>query len=73
LLKLIRPLLALLALLALLSVFLLIGCGDFQQDTEAAQTASKFPAIVASLLDPQKLDSLKGKRAATPRLRKTCY
>jgi hypothetical protein len=59
--------------LALLSVFLLIGCEDFQQDTEAALITSKFPAIVAPLLDPAKLDSLKGKRAATPRLRKTCY
>ena len=57
----------------------LASCEDFQQvgkpsqDTEAAQIASKFPAIVAPLLDPAKLDSLKGKRAATPRLRKACY
>ena len=29
--------------------------------------------ILAALTDPEKLDSLKGKRAATPRLRKSCY
>ena len=29
--------------------------------------------ILASLTDPTKLDSLTGKRAATPRLRKACY
>ncbi|MDA7930120.1 hypothetical protein N9B63_04715 [Akkermansiaceae bacterium] len=60
-------------LLACLALFLLIGCEEFQQDTEATLTTSEFPAIVAPLIDPAKLDSLKGKRAATPRLRKTCY
>ncbi len=57
-------------LFSLLSVFLLSGCEDYQQ---ATLPTSKFPAIVAPLIDPAKLDSLQGKRAATPRLRKTCY
>jgi hypothetical protein len=29
--------------------------------------------ILVELTDPAKLDTLKGKRAATPRLRKACY
>ncbi len=66
-------------ILLLLAVFLLIECEEFQQvrrssqDTEATKTASKFPAIISPLIDPAKLDSLKGKRAATPSLRKACH
>ena len=32
-----------------------------------------FVDILTPILDPAKLDTLKGKRAATPRLRKACY
>jgi hypothetical protein len=60
-------------LLALLSLLFLTGCEDYQQDTEATETTSKFSTIVAPLIDPAKLDTLAGKRAATPRLRKACY
>ena len=47
-------------------VFLLNSCGK-------AEERNEFAAKLAPLLDPAKLDSLKGKRAATPRLRKICY
>ena len=47
-------------------VFLLNSCGK-------AEERNEFAANLAPLLDPAKLDSLKGKRAATPRLRKICY
>lgn len=33
----------------------------------------RFVGIVAPLIDPAKLDTLKGDRAANPRLRKICY
>ena len=35
--------------------------------------AADFANLLAPLIDPAKLDTLKGKRAATPRLRKACY
>ncbi|MDB4127799.1 hypothetical protein N9594_01485, partial [bacterium] len=35
--------------------------------------AADFANFLAPLIDPAKLDTLKGKRAATPRLRKACY
>ena len=35
--------------------------------------AADFAKLLAPLIDPEKLDTLKGKRAATPRLRKACY
>jgi hypothetical protein len=35
--------------------------------------AADFANLLAPLIDPKKLDTLKGKRAATPRLRKACY
>ncbi|MDB4405352.1 hypothetical protein N9199_02190, partial [bacterium] len=35
--------------------------------------AADFANLLAPLIDPEKLDTLKGKRAATPRLRKACY
>jgi hypothetical protein len=47
-------------------VCLLNSCGK-------AEERNEFAANLAPLLDPAKLDSLKGKRAATPRLRKICY
>lgn len=63
----------------LLALTLLAGCRD-ANDTDPtpcsnpeAQEASKYLAPLTALLDPATLDSLKGKRAATPRLRKACY
>ena len=47
-------------------VCLLNSCGK-------AEERNEFAANLAPLIDPAKLDSLKGKRAATPRLRKACY
>ena len=38
-----------------------------------SQVTAEFVNFIAPLIDPAKLDTLKGKRAATPRLRKTCY
>ncbi|MDB4271783.1 hypothetical protein N9845_02635 [Akkermansiaceae bacterium] len=35
--------------------------------------ASRHALVLAPLIDPAKLDTLQGKRAATPRLRKACY
>ncbi|MDB4586983.1 hypothetical protein N9114_04455 [Akkermansiaceae bacterium] len=35
--------------------------------------AADFANLLAPLINPAKLDTLKGKRAATPRLRKACY
>jgi len=35
--------------------------------------AADFANFLAPLIGPEKLDTLKGKRAATPRLRKACY
>jgi hypothetical protein len=35
--------------------------------------AADFANFLAPLIDPEKLDTLKGKRAATPRLRKAYY
>ena len=35
--------------------------------------AADFANFLAPLIDPAKLDTLKEKRAATPRLRKACY
>ena len=46
--------------------FLFNSCGK-------AEERNEFAANLAPLLDPAKLDSLKGKRATTPRLRKACY
>ena len=64
------------------SVLLLIsGCRDQEQpsvrdapvSTQAPEGSDNAAEILAALTDPEKLDSLKGKRAATPRLRKSCY
>ena len=66
-----------------LTLLILTGCKDNQSAStppEAPVThlkdehvASDFANLLAPLIDPAKLDTLKGKRAATPRLRKTCY
>ena len=39
----------------------------------AQEADRRIPAIVSELTDPKKLATLEGKRAATPRLRKSCY
>ena len=38
-----------------------------------SQVTAEFVNFLAPLIDPAKLDTLKGKQAATPRLRKACY
>ena len=75
----------------ILSLFILCGCKDNKQTSQAPQKPSEalteapatvewkgyafgdFVDILTPILDPAKLDTLKGKRAATPRLRKACY
>ena len=41
--------------------------------SELVETANQYGDILAPLIDPAKLDSLKGKRAGTKRLRKASY
>ena len=66
-------------LLLFLSLFILTGCKDTPSVSTPPETpvealnASEFTTVLAPLIDPAKLDTLKGKRAATPRLRKACY
>ena len=60
-----RPALILAA--ALLSV---LWMGPLRAEEEKV---SRFVEIIAPLIDPAKLDTLAGKRAATPRLRKACH
>ncbi|MDA7639651.1 hypothetical protein N8686_03550 [Akkermansiaceae bacterium] len=66
-------------LLLLLSLFILTGCKDTppantpREAPLEALNASEYTTVLAPLIDPAKLDTLKGKRAATPRLRKACY
>jgi hypothetical protein len=65
--------------IVLFAFILVTGCRDASSigtptKKEAVEkVSSRYPAIVAPLIDPVKLDSLQGKRAATPRLRKACY
>jgi uncharacterized protein YcfL len=66
-------------LLLFLSLFILTGCKDTPSASTPPETpaealnASELTTVLAPLIDPAKLDTLKGKRAATPRLRKACY
>lgn len=70
----VRPLLALLLTLVLL-------CCDRPENAkkpprshqESQEQPDRFTAILAPLIDPDRLDTLKGERAATPRLRKACH
>lgn len=58
------------------SVWIMVICLAFLSacDSSTSQVARNSPAVpLAPLVDPAKLDSLQGKRAATPRLRKACY
>ena len=71
----------------LLTLLLLSGCKESNQPPNAPQKPSEAPIahteedhsveyfveILTPIIDPEKLDTLKGKRAATPRLRKACY
>lgn len=50
------------------------SCQDTPPTEEIAiEAVSEYSRNLAPLIDPAKLDSLKGKRAGTPRLRKACY
>ncbi|MDA7679404.1 hypothetical protein N9046_08820 [Akkermansiaceae bacterium] len=66
-------------LLLFLSLFILTGCKDTppvntpREAPVESLNASEYTTVLAPLIDPAKLDTLKGKRAATPRLRKACY
>ncbi|MDB4806019.1 hypothetical protein OAG84_03420 [Akkermansiaceae bacterium] len=66
-------------LLLFLSLFILTGCKDTppantpREAPVEALNASEFTTALAPLIDPAKLNTLKGKRAATPRLRRACY
>ena len=66
-------------LLLFLSLFILTACKDTpsgntpREAPVEAFNASEYTTVLAPLIDPAKLDTLKGKRAATPRLRKACY
>ena len=66
-------------LLLFLSLIILTGCKDTPSVNTPPETpledhvAADFANFLAPLIDPAKLDTLKGKRAATPRLRKACY
>jgi hypothetical protein len=66
-------------LLLFLSLIILTGCKDTLSVNTPPETpvevlnASEYTTALAPLIDPEKLDTLKGKRAATPRLRKACY
>lgn len=63
--------------LAVLLTLSLASCDRAETEattpSEATETASQAVAILSPLIDPDKLDRLMGKRAATPRLRKACY
>ena len=56
--------------LAFLFSLSLTACEQSRQEQKALDEQA---SILAPLIDPEKLDNLKGKRAATPRLRKACY
>ena len=66
-------------LLLFLSLLILTGCKDTPSASTLLKTpaealnASEFTTVLAPLIDPAKLDTLKGKRAATPRLSKAYY
>lgn len=69
-----------LRILILASIASFIGCKEHheaveQQNDEAKAVASieRYVHKLEPLIDPAKLDTLAGKRAATPRLRKACY
>ena len=67
-------------LLLFLTLLLLVGCDrpieakePSRNHQESEAQSDRFVFIISPLVDPDRLDTLKGKRAATPRLRKACY
>ncbi|MDB4806303.1 hypothetical protein OAG84_04870 [Akkermansiaceae bacterium] len=70
-----------------LTLLILTGCKDNQSASTPPEAPTEAPVahlkeehvtpdfanLLAPLIDPARLDTLKGKRAATPRLRKACY
>ncbi|MGJ8723660.1 MAG: hypothetical protein ACSHYB_03805 [Roseibacillus sp.] len=64
-------------LLFILTALFLFGCDRAETEATApsapTETTTQVVAILSPLIDPNKLDTLTGKRAATPRLRKACY
>lgn len=67
-------------LLLFLTLLLLVGCDrpieakrPSRNHQESKSQYDRFVTILSPLIDPDRLDTLKGKRAATPRLRKACY
>ena len=61
---------------ALASCLILSACKSREQANVRDQPdkdIQRHALIIAPLIDPAKLDTLAGKRAATPRLRKACY
>ena len=63
----------------LAALFLFASCkSKTTENTEQSRVKEqaslcKHAPILAPLIDPAKLDTIQGKRAATPRLRKACY
>ena len=58
----------------LFAAFCLWSCQEATRDEGAKFSSSSATAeILATLTNPAKLATLKGKRAATPRLRQSCY
>jgi hypothetical protein len=63
-------------LLTLVSCLILCGCRGTRDDTQPnvkADEIHRYTLILEPLINTKKLDTLAGKRAATPRLRKACY
>jgi len=69
-------------LFAVIALYTVTGCHDRESISDPTQAVhspqprapqAKIVAILAPLVDPAKLDTLKGERAANPRLRKICY
>ena len=67
-------------LLLFFTLLLLVGCdrpveakGPSRNHQESKAQSGRLVDIISPLIDPDRLDTLKGKRAATPRLRKACY
>jgi len=74
-----RTLQSMRTLLLFLSLLILTGCRNTPSASTLLKTpaealnASEFTTVLAPLIDPAKLDTLKGKRAATPRLSRAYY
>lgn len=62
-----------LAIFPAVLLLLVAACRDDPAAVVWPPVELEASTFLAALTDPAKLDSLKGKRAATPRLRKACY